>query len=157
MRDLPRLIAAAPIGQKFDLTIRRNGKEMSVAATITELPEDPLSPDAATPGQEDAADLGLQVSPISPVRHRGFRIPEDVKGVVVTKLTSDGPAAAQGIELGDVIVSIDQQPATTPQQAVAELKRAAATGNVLLLISRHGVPEFIGLSVNAGKSSTTSR
>jgi serine protease Do len=75
----------------------------------------------------------------------------------VTKLASDGPAAAQGIELGDVIVSIDQQPATTPQQAAAELKQAAGNGSMLLLINRRGVSEFVGLSVNAGGSSTTSR
>jgi S1-C subfamily serine protease len=74
--------------------------------------------------------------------------------VVVTKLASDSPAAAQGIELGDVIVSIDRQPATTPQQAAAALKQAVAKGSILLLISRHGVNEFVGLSVNGGSSTT---
>jgi serine protease Do len=157
-RDLLRLVATAPIGQKFDLTVRRNGKEMNVAATIKELPENPTPPVVTVPGsEEESADLGLQLSLINPARHRGFRIPEDVKGVVVTKLASDGPAAVQGIELGDVIVSIDQQPATTPQQAAAELKQAAAKGTMLLLINRRGVSEFVGLSVNGGGSSTTSR
>jgi serine protease Do len=155
MRDLLRLIAVAPIGQKFDLTISRNGKEMTVAATIMEMPENPTSPVAAATGsEEEAADFGLQLSSIGPARHRGFRIPEDVKGVVVTKLASDSPAAAQGIELGDVIVSIDRQPATTPQQAAAALKQAVAKGSILLLISRHGVNEFVGLSVNGGSSTT---
>jgi serine protease Do len=157
-RDLLRFVAAASIGQKFDMTIRRNGKSMSIAATIMEPPENPSPPVAAAPGsEEEAADLGLRLSSINPARHRGFRIPEDAKGVVVSKLASDGPAAAQGIELGDVIVSIDQQPATTPQQAAAELKQAAAKGSILLLINRRGVSEFVGLSVSDGGSPTTSR
>ena len=75
----------------------------------------------------------------------------------MTKLAGDSPAAAQGIELGDVIVAINQQPATTPQQAAAELKQAAAKASILVLLNRHGASEFVGLSVNGGGSSTTSR
>ncbi len=157
LHDLPRLVAAAPIGQKLDLTIHRNGKDMTVAATITEMPESP-PPVAAAPGsEEEATNLGLQLSSISPALRRQFRIPEDVKGVVVTKLASDSPAAAQGIERGDVIVSIDQKLAATPQQAAAELKQAAAKSSILVLLNRHGASEFVGLSVNGGGSSTTTR
>ena len=49
VHDLPRLVAAAPIGQKLDLTIRRNGKDMTVAATIAEMPENPPPQVAAAP------------------------------------------------------------------------------------------------------------
>ena len=51
---------------------------------------------------------------------------------------------------GDVIMSIDQQPAKTPQQAAAELKQAAGKGTILLLLNRHGTSQFVGLSVTPG-------
>ena len=61
---------------------------------------------------------------------RQFRVPKEAEGVVVTKVAGDSPAGSLGIEPGDVIMSIDQQPARTPQQAAAALKQA-----VTLLIS----------------------
>ncbi len=111
VHDLPLLVAAAPIGQKFDLTIRRNGKEMTIAATIGEMPEKPQQAAAnPAPGNdEEASSLGLQLSSLNPVRRRQYRIPKDVEGVVVTKVAEDSPAGTLGIEPGDVIVSIDQQ------------------------------------------------
>src|SRR4051794_20651553 len=39
--DLPRIVAATPPGQQIDLTIRRGGKEMTVATTLGELSENP--------------------------------------------------------------------------------------------------------------------
>lgn len=49
-----------------------------------------------------------------------------------------------------MIVPIDQQPAKNRQQAAELLKKAAARGNVLLLLNRHGANEFIGLSIENG-------
>ncbi len=157
VHDLPRLVAAAPIGQKFDLTIRRNGKEMTVAATLAEMPENPQQAAASPSGEEQATSLGLQLSSLSPGLRRQFRVPKDVEGVVVTKVADDSPAAALGIQPGDVIMSIDQHPAKTPQEAAAELKQAAATGNILLLLNRHGTTQFVGLSVSGAGSSTPPR
>jgi serine protease Do len=157
VHDLPRLVAATPIGQKFDLTIRRNGKEMTVAATIAEMPENPQQAAASPGGEEQATSLGLQLSSLSPALRRQFRIPKDVEGVVVTKVADDSPAASLGIQPGDVIMSIDQQPATTPEQAAAELKQAATQGNILLLLNRHGTTQFVGLSVSGTGSSAPPR
>jgi serine protease Do len=155
VHDLPRLVAAAPVGEKFDLTIRRNGKDINLAATIAAMPENPQQA-AATPsgGGEEATALGLQLSPISPELRRQFKIPKDVEGVAVTKIAGDSPAGALGIEPGDVIVSVDQQPATDPQRTAAALKQAATQGNILLLLNRRGTSQFVGLSVSGGTGSS---
>jgi serine protease Do len=159
--DLPRLVAATPAGQKLDLTIRRDGKESTLAATIGTMPEQPQQVAAAQgPGQsgdEEASGVGLQLAAITPKLRGQFRIPKEVEGVVVTKISPDSPAAAIGMEPGDVIVSVDRQPATTPQQAAAVLKQGAAKGNILLLLNRHGTSQFVGLPVTPGVGSGTSR
>jgi type II secretory pathway component PulC len=63
-----------------------------------------------------------------------------------------------GLQTGDVIVSIDQKPATTPPEAAAQLKEAAAQSNVLLLVNRHGTNEFVGLSLeNNGTTGSSNR
>src|SRR5207253_7126708 len=101
-------------------------------------------------GPAEATGLGLQLSSITPELRSQYRIPKDVEGVVVTKVANDSPVGALGVERGDVIMSVDQQPAKTPQQAAAELKQAAAKGTILLLLNRHGTSQFVGLSVTPG-------
>ncbi len=150
VHDLPRLVAASPIGHKLDVKILRNGKETNLAATIAEMPAN-LGQLAGGPStEEEATALGLQLSALTPELRSKFSIPKDVEGVVVTKVASDSPAGALGMQPGDVIVSVDQKPAHTPAQAAKELKQAAAKGNVLLLLNRHGQSQFVGLSVSPG-------
>ena len=75
----------------------------------------------------------------------------------MTGVRHGSPAAALDIQPGDVIRSIDQQPATTPEQAAAASEAGRVQGNILLLVNRHGVSQFVGLSVNGAGSSTPSR
>jgi hypothetical protein len=61
------------------------------------------------------------------------------------------------IQPGDVIVSVDQKLVTTPESAATQLKEAAAQGNVLLLLNRHGMSQFVGLSVENNGTAGSSR
>lgn len=84
-------------------------------------------------------------------------MPKDLNGVVVGQVTSGSPAGDLGVQPGDVIVSVDQKPVTTPESAVTQLKEAAAQGNVLLLLNRHGMSQFVGLSVENNGTAGSSR
>jgi hypothetical protein len=61
------------------------------------------------------------------------------------------------IQPGDVIVSVDQKLVTTPESAATLLKEAAAQGNVLLLLNRDGMSQFVGLSVENNGTAGSSR
>lgn len=51
---------------------------------------------------------------------------------------------------------MDKKPGATPENAAVQLKEAAARGNVLLLLNRHGMCRFVGLSVeNIGPEGST--
>lgn len=52
-------------------------------------------------------------------------MPKDLNGVVVGQVTSGSLAGDLGVQPGDVIVSVDQKPVTTPESAVTQLKEAA--------------------------------
>jgi serine protease Do len=159
VHDLPRLVASMPPGQKLELSVRRGGKDMNLAATTAEMPQEQQAANAQSSGEEkgpapSATSLGLQLAAIDQSLRREFRIPKDVEGAVVTKVASDSPAAALGIEPGDVIVSVDQQPVKSPQEAAEKLKEASANGNILLLLNRHGTSQFVGLSVSPSTGSS---
>ena len=157
VHELPRLVAKAQIGQKFDLQVRRDGKDMTLGATIAELKEDQQKQVASNANEnnaqpEKAESLGLQLATADPALRRQFRISKEIEGAVVTDVAADSPAAALGIEAGDVIESVDQKPVKTAQQAAEALQQAAGKGNILLLLNRHGSSQFVGLSVSPSPS-----
>jgi serine protease Do len=148
VHDLPRVVAETPQGSKLDLTVYRDGESKTIVATIGEMPKKV----AVAGGQsgETASALGLTLQPVTPELRDKLGIGKDASGVVVAAIAENSPARALGIAPGDVIVSIDQQPATTPTQAAALLQKAASRGNILLLLNRHGADEFVGLSIENG-------
>jgi len=98
-----------------------------------------------------------EVLPLDPQLRKELHVPKEVNGVVVGKVASDSPAGELGIQPGDVILSVDQKPVTTPEGATAQLKEAAEHGNVLLLLNRHGTSQFVGLSVENNGTAGGSR
>src|SRR5215469_2553053 len=155
VHDLPRLVAASPVGSKLGLTILRNGNEQTLDATIGEMPKKLAS--AEPGGEQPASALGMQFVPLTPQLRSQLRVPKEVNGVVVGQIASDSPANALGMQPGDVIEPIDQKPVTRPAEAARELKEAAAHGDVLLLLNRHGVNEFVGLSIENNGTTGSSR
>jgi serine protease Do len=160
VHDLPRLVAAIPIGAKLPLTIVRDGKQRTVEAAIGEMPQNVASAERepAEPGSGKAANaLGMELLLLDPQLRKELKIPKDLNGVVVGQVTSGSPAGEPGIQPGDVIVSVDQRPVTTPEGAAAQLKQAAVQGNVLLLLNRHRMSQFVGLSVENNGTAGSSR
>jgi serine protease Do len=161
VHDLPRLVASSPVGSKLTLMVLRDGKEQTLEATVGQMPEKVAaaeSGNASSSGNEQfSSALGMELAPLTPELRSQFQVPKDVNGVVVARLASDSPATAIGLRTGDVIESIDQKPATTPEEAARALKQAAGRGNVLLLINRHGASEFVGLSVENNGTAGSSR
>ena len=87
------------------------------------------------------------------MRHR-LRVPANVTGVVVTAIGNDSPLAGLDLLPGDVIEMIEQQPVASPEDALTELRAAAANARttVLVLINRHGTNRYLALPL-AGNSS----
>ena len=149
--DLPRLVAETPVGKTLKLSVVRDSQPQTIAATIGEMPAKLASAEGneTQPSAAPTSALGMELAPLGPDLRRQLKIANDVNGVVVTRVAADSPVASMGVQAGDVIQSVDQKPVATPQQAAASLKEAAKSGNILLLINRHGASEFVGLSVES--------
>lgn len=158
---LSYLVANLPIGTRVPIELIRGGKRMTVTAVVGERPSEQKLAESlgddfseeGTPGDaEQAAQAGLGVSlqALTPQIARQLRMSETTKGVVIAVVNPSSDAAQQGLQRGDVILSINQQPVTTPQEAASAIDAARRAGRdrVLLLVQRGPSPgRYIGVKL----------
>ena len=115
MRRLPRLVADTEVGKTVPIKVWREGRELSMKVEVGELKESEEKLAAATPGTdkpsggESSQDLD-SASPLSTIAARDrFGLEPDARGVVVTSVDPNGPAAEQGVRVGDRIVEVAQE------------------------------------------------
>jgi serine protease Do len=102
-RELAREISSMAPGSTAKLDILRKGEQKTINVTVAQMPNQPEK--QANAGERNGAKrgvphLGLSVAPASEVAGAGD------KGVVVTAVDPDGPAAERGIKSGDVILEV---------------------------------------------------
>jgi serine protease Do len=154
LHDLPRLVSADAPGSKAELTVWRDGNQNSVDMTIGEMPANPQVASATGNGEEQQGEghtdvMGLHLSALNnDVRHQ-LNLGSDVHGVLITRVENGSIAENLGLSRGDVIVSINQQPTRTPEEAAQRLKEIADSPNksALLLLNRHGVTQYLGVEL----------
>lgn len=159
LRRFPRLVANARVGSTVDVTVWRQGKEQPLKLRIGEQDEPektnvaaqgggakkPAEPDQ--PVTSTIEQLGLTLQKVSDQLREKYGLSDSVKGVVVTKVVPNSPAAEKQLQAGDVILEVDQKPVTTPQEVteiVAKLQ-AQKKRSVLLFVERQGDPRFAAL------------
>jgi len=156
LRDLTRAVAETPVGRTGKVKIWRKGHETTLEPVIAEQPENMGRVASNNSGSEEqqpaapprASALGLKLAPLTAEMRKQLKVPSSVKGVVVSQIADTSPLADVDLQAGDVIVSVNQEPVTTPKEAVAKLKAAQASADksVLLQINRHGVNAFVAWS-----------
>lgn len=83
--------------------------------------------------------LGVEVQPLTPELAESFGL--DIReGIVISGLYRNGPAAQSGLMPGDVILTINNQRASTGRQAMNQVARAQPGDRVLIEVLRNGEP-----------------
>ena len=155
------LVANTPVNSRVPLEIVRGGKHATVYVTVAERPtEEALAKlsgggDNSTPGTGGGVTtpqraLGLSLSPLTPELGRAANLPAAARGVIVTAVDPNSNAGEQGLQRGDLIVSVNNQPVNTPAQVIATVEAARKTGrsSVLLLVQRGSTPGvFVGIDI----------
>ena len=156
LRDLPLLVAETPPGRPAAVTVWRKGHEVTLSPVIEEMPESRSATlndkgiKGDQPTERTSSVLGLTLAPLTPERRQLFNVPNKVRGALVFSIADDSPFADLDIARGDVIVTIDQEPVSTPREAVAKLRAATRRhdGSVPILLNRGGSGRFIALTID---------
>jgi len=163
---LSYIVANTPIGRSVPIELIRGGQRRTITITTAERPSDTALnavteddeealPTPSTPPAGEASarqSLGITLSALTPEVRRQLRLTEDARGVVIASLNPNSDAARQGLQRGDLIVSINQQPTNTVAAAATAVDAARRAGRdtVLLLFQRGNNPaRFIGVKLMA--------
>lgn len=156
-RDLPRIVAATPVGKDVPVTIMRKGKEEVKTVKLGRLEDgEKVQPASArTPAEPAkpavAAALGLEFSPQTEELRKRYSIKEGVKGVVVTKVDPNSNAADKRVQVGELIVEIGQEAVNSPEDVtkrIDALKKEGKKSALLLVSNAQGEVRFVAVSMN---------
>jgi serine protease Do len=156
------LIANSAVGSRIPLEIIRGGRHATVTVSVAQRPtEEALAKLSGTsPGTDGGTAvapnapqraLGLSLSPLTPDLARAASLPATARGVMITAVDPNANAAEQGLQRGDLIVSVNNQPVTSPAQVIAavDASRKAGRSSVLLLVQRGATPAvFVGINIS---------
>jgi serine protease Do len=161
VRDLPIVVAETSVGNDAKIHVWRKSGETDLTAKIAQMPENPqiakntsgnnTNRDNGGATAQNSSTMGLHLAPLSNDWRQRLHLGKELKGVVVTSITDNSPLADLGLQRGDVIQSVNQKAVTSPGEVVSALNDAKASKgdqNVLILLNRNGVNQYVALSLS---------
>ncbi|NQS90531.1 Do family serine endopeptidase [Patescibacteria group bacterium] len=133
--DLKEKILKIEIGQKVILTVIRNSKPLEISLVTTPKPKEITR--IVKPEKVEEELLGIEVHDITPELREEYNLPEEEKGVVISKVETGSPAHEVGLSSGDIIKMVNN----TNISNLSDFKKAVEKvkpGDIVLLRVRHG-------------------
>jgi serine protease Do len=153
-RELARIVSNSAIGETDPVTVWRDGKELTVSATVGEWASErpPADDAAAKPAKAQhvqSADLGLQTAEITEELRTKYKLPADQSGIVITGVTPSSAADETGLTAGDVILRVQQEPVASTADMLAMFKqvRSAQRRHVVVLVQDHNGLHWVPLNL----------
>jgi serine protease Do len=151
--DLTVKVTEHSPGQTVNLDVVRNGKPMKVSVTLGLRPTavdfaerhngEQNGNNGASGDESKSTSYGISVQAITPEIAQQIGVPASTRGVVVTDIDADSPAAdpGKGVGQGSVIIAVNKQPVNNVQ----DFKRLMGEANgkpVLLTVNNGGSITF---------------
>jgi serine protease Do len=150
-RVLPPLVANTPVGRSVPLGIVRDGVRQMVNVTVgnfADAKEARVAASGEPPAESRGSErLGLGLAELTPELAQRFGL-QGERGVVVTEVKPDSPAALAGLAPGDLIREVNRVPVRGLEDVQRGIARTpAGPGRVLLRVEREGTQRYVVIAV----------
>jgi serine protease Do len=133
---LPTIVATTEPGKQVPLTVRRDGKDVTLQVKVGKMPaERPERAEAPEPAEQGKWGLALRELDAQTAQRLGIG-PKD--GVLVAGVQDDSPAQTAGVRTGDVILEVNKQKVTSVKEAQEAVQQHQTKGDPLVLLLRRG-------------------
>jgi serine protease Do len=122
-------IADIKPGNKVDLTIVRDGKEMKVTAVVDELEPEPEKGQIASTDK----DIGVSVVALTPTTARRYGL-RTTEGLLITEVRQGSEAYRQNLAAGMIILEVNRKKMSSVRDFEDILRRTAGGDEVILLV-----------------------
>ncbi len=147
---LLRAIAGQKPGATTTVTVWRDGKKKDLKVVLGERNTSQLTGQANGPAgkqEQEAVTLGISVRPLTADEAKSLNV-EAGKGLLVTEIEQNKPAAEAGIRQGDVILSANLTAVNDAKTLAKIIKDVTARGAVMLQVSRRGEVSFVAVPLS---------
>jgi serine protease Do len=142
--ELPRIVAATPVGKTVTLKVLRDGKETPVQATLAELDDQRVASARSGGGGQARAKLGMALQDLTPELAQQLGV-KDRTGVVVSQIEPGSPADSAGLQVGDVILEVNRTKVKNLKEAQQVLEKVGPDKGTLLLVRRGESQIFVAI------------
>jgi len=159
-RDLPKIVAATPIGKDVEVVVVRDGKEVTKSVKLGRLEDGEKIAKARAGGPDSDADatqpavkkaLGMEFQALGDDTRKKYGIKDGVSGVVVTKVDPSSNAADKRIQAGEVVVEANKATVKSVAELTSAIAAAKSEGkkSVLLVVTNaNGDTRFVPVTID---------
>ena len=158
-RAFMRAIVQIPIGQRAELTVWRDAKEVVFKATVAEWPNfmpggGVMSPQTAEAMIQKMPDPGVRLAPLTDAARKQYGLDPKITGVLIASVETDCEARDLGIVAGDVVTAVQGAPVATPD----DVRQAVRTAHdqlrpfLAVLVQGKSGARWVTLSMGRGGS-----
>ena len=158
-RHLPRIVANTDVGKDVAVVVWRQGKKTTLRVTLGELEKADIDGNNANESKNndndshktatEIPDLGLYVAPLNQELADDFGFTMQQSGLVIVDIADKSSANERGVEVGMLIMEVNQQPTKSIKDLQRIVLQAKKEGRqtVLLLIYTSDGTRFIPLKI----------
>jgi serine protease Do len=128
-------VAETPPGSAIPVQVDRNGQVMSLNVTLKELNSDALAKNEpnVSRGEHDAL-TGVEVTNLDRDARDELRVPNTVRGTLITQVEPSSPAYEAGLRENDVILEINRQPVQSTEDFTKATTGKGGSGETLVKV-----------------------
>ena len=142
-RHLKLEVARTQPGETVPVKVLRDGSTKTLEVKVKELPgAEQLAKNDKRQADDTGTLNGVAVADLDAGARQQFGLPAQVKGVVVTEVDPNSPAAEAGLRPGDVIQEINRKPVKNAEEAV-QMTEKAEDKTSLLRVWREGGSRYV--------------
>ena len=144
MHLLPRMIAAKKPGTRVDLKVLRLGKIKQVKVTLDDL-EGGVGTELSQSSDDQLEGLGVTVRQLTPELAARQRLALE-RGVVISRIDPDGRAADAGLQVGDIVLMVNNLEIETVRDFKQALQQDKKSPYLRFLVQRQQTRIFVVVS-----------